>query len=316
MIAATVLPAALLVDLALGDPRWLPHPVRGLGRWYGLVERRCWRDRHGAGIAGWLAVVGPAVAVAGGLTWLAAAWWHPAAGAAVAVAAVWLAIAARDLADHALRVARPLRGGDLPAARQAVAMIVGRDTADLEASEVARAAVEAVAESTVDGVVAPLWWAAVGLVLAGAPGAAAGAWLFRAANTLDSAWGHRDARYRRFGWCAARADDALAYLPARLAAALLVVLGGHPLRTLRAWWRDAHRHASPNAGRAEAAMAGALDVRLGGSNRYDGEPHDGPLFHAGGRPPQAMDIVRAVRRMLATAVGATALLALLAHALT
>lgn len=306
---AALLPAALVVDLAVGDPRWLPHPVRALGSWYAFIERRLYRDAWLRGIGAWLAVVIPAVTVAGGLAWLAGRW-HPWVGWGFAVLAVWLAVAARDLAGHAWRVQQPLLGGDLQAARRAVGMIVGRDTEALDEPEVARAAVEAVAESTVDGVVAPLLWAAVGLALAGPAGAAAGAWLFRAANTLDSAWGHRDAHFRRFGWLSARADDVLAFLPARLTATLLVLLGGHPWRTLRAWWRDAHRHASPNAGRAEAAMAGALDVRLGGSNTYDGERHDGPIFHAQGHPPTAADIGNSVRLMLAVAILATALLSL------
>lgn len=309
MMTAALLPAALLVDFALGDPRRMPHPVRALGAWYAVIERHLYRDAWLAGIIAWLAVVVLAVAIAGGVAWLAGLA-HPWAGWGVAVLAVWLAVAARDLADHARRVQHPLAAGDLPAARQAVGMIVGRDTANLDKAEVARAAVEAVAESAVDGVLAPLCWAAAGLAVAGPAGAAAGAWLFRAANTLDSAWGHRDARYRRFGWLSARADDVLAFLPARLCAILIVVLGGHPWRTLRSWWCDAHRHASPNAGRAEAAMAGTLDVRLGGSNWYDGERHDGPIFHAAGRVPVAADIGRSVRLMLAAAIAAAALLAL------
>lgn len=309
MIAVTLLPAALTVDLLLGDPRALPHPVRALGAWYAVVERRLYRDAFVAGIVAWLAIVVPAVVLAGGAAWLAERW-HTWAGWTVAVLAVWLAVAARDLAAHAWCVRRPLAVGDLPAARAAVGMIVGRDTAQLDEPEVARAAVEAVAESSVDGVVAPLGWAAAGLIIAGPAGAAAGAWLFRAANTLDSAWGHRDARFRRFGWLAARADDVLAWLPARLTATLIVALCGHPWRSLRAWWRDAHRHASPNAGRAEAAMAGALDVRLGGANWYAGERHDGPIFHAEGHAPTAGDIDPCVRLMLAVALAATAALTL------
>lgn len=309
MMSALILPAALGVDAMLGDPRWLPHPVRGLGAWYARVERALHRDAYGPGILAWLAVVGPATAGA----WLAvaaAAALDPRAGWVAAVLAVWLAIAPRDLAEHARRALAPLRQGDLPAARAAVAMLVGRDTARLDEAEVARAAVEAVAESTVDGVVAPLWWAALGALAGGAAGAAAGAWLLRAANTLDSAWGHRDARYRRFGWLAARADDALAWLPARLTAALFVLLGPAPGPALAAWWRDADRHPSPNAGHAEAAMAGALGVRLGGTNWYDGEPHHGPLLNAAGRPPAAGDIAAAVRLMWRTTLAATALLAL------
>jgi adenosylcobinamide-phosphate synthase len=310
---------AVAVDLALGDPRWLPHPVRWLGAWVSLVERAAWRPAFLAGVAAWLAVVLPAVLLAGGAVWVLARA-QPLAGALLAVVAVWLAVCARDLADHARRVQRPLAAGDLAAARGAVGMIVGRDTAGLDAGEVARAAVEAVAESAVDGVVAPLAWAAAGAcagaaaggLAGGCAGLAAGAWLFRAANTLDSRWGHRDARYLRFGWCAARADDALAFLPARLAALCIALAaplgGGSPVAAVRAWWRDAGRHASPNAGRPEAAMAGALGIRLGGSNRYDGELHHGPVFHAEGRPAAVADIGRAVRLMLAATLLATAVL--------
>jgi adenosylcobinamide-phosphate synthase len=308
-VIAILLPAALAVDLVLGDPRRMPHPVRAVGAWYAVVERRLYRDATWAGVVAWLAVVLPTVAIAAGLVWLTG-FWQTWAAECVAVLAIWLAIAARDLADHAWRVQMPLAAGDLAAARAAVAMIVGRDTAALDEPEVARAAVEAVAESTVDGVVAPLCWAAVGALVAGPVGAAAGAWGFRAANTLDSAWGHRDARFRRFGWLSARADDVLAFVPARLTATLLVLLGGYPCRTLRVWWRDAHRHASPNAGRAEAAMAGALDVRLGGSNVYVGERHDGPIFHQQGHAPTAADIGASVRLMLAVSIAATALLSL------
>ncbi|MCK6490746.1 MAG: adenosylcobinamide-phosphate synthase CbiB [Planctomycetes bacterium] len=322
MHPALLLVLAVAVDLALGDPRWLPHPVRWLGAWVSLVERAAWRPSFLAGIAAWLAVVLPAAVLAGGLAWVLAGI-HPLASALSAAVAVWLAVCARDLADHAERVRRPLAAGDLAAARSAVGMIVGRDTDGLDQAEVARAAVEAVAESTVDGVIAPLCWAAAGALAgghaAGAPGAcaglASGAWLFRAANTLDSRWGHRDARYRCFGWCAARADDLLALLPARLAALLITLAaplaGGSPLVALRIWWRDAKLHASPNAGRPEAAMAGALGIRLGGCNRYDGEAHQGPLFNAPGRAPAATDIARAVRLMLAATLLASALLAAL-----
>jgi adenosylcobinamide-phosphate synthase len=309
MMTLLLLPVALLLDLLIGDPRWLPHPVRALGAWYAVVEQWLYRDSYGWGIAAWLAVVTPALLLFGGGVWLAGLW-EPWAGWSLATLAVWLAIAARDLADHAWRVHRPLLCGDLPAARQSVSMIVGRDTAELDQPEIARAAIEAVAESTVDGVVAPLLWASVGLAVAGPAGGAVGAWLFRAANTLDSAWGHRTERLQRFGWLSARADDALAFVPARLTAALMVLLGGHPKRTLHVWWRDAHRHASPNAGRAEAAMAGALDVRLGGCNIYDGERHEGPIFHSEGHEPTANDLALSVRLMLNVTISSTLFLTL------
>lgn len=313
-MALAFFPAVLCVDSMLGDPRSMLHPVRALGRWYTWVEGATYRDSMASGVLAWTLVVVPAACTAAGGS-LLAALWHPWFGWALGVVAVWTAVAARDLAEHAWRVQRPLAAGDLPAARAAVGMIVGRDTDGLSEPEVTRAAIEAVAESVVDAVVAPVFWAAVGLALAGPAGAAGGAWAYRAANTLDSAWGHRDARYSRFGWLSARADDALGLLPARLSASLLTVLGAHPGQALLAWRRDARGHASPNAGRVEAAMAGALGVRLGGDNRYDGELHRGPVFFPEGRLPREGDIARAVRLMGRVAVVGSLLLGLAAWSL-
>jgi adenosylcobinamide-phosphate synthase len=183
-------------------------------------------------------------------------------------------------------VARPLAAGDLETARAAVAMIVGRDVADLDASGIATAAIESLAESFGDGVVTPAFW----LLVAGLPGLAAA----KAINTADSMVGHRDARYRHFGWASARADDALNYLPARLSGALLVLAAGRNWRSAaRIMRRDARSHASPNAGWPEAAMAGALHCRLGGPVSYDGEPALRPIMGDGPRP-DARDLARAL----------------------
>jgi len=268
--------AATALDLVLGDPRWLPHPVRGIGwlasRLEGLARRGLGPTRL-AGLLTALFVVALAGLAAWGLM-RAAAQIDPWAAEIVAVLVIYTTIAPCDLARHSRRVFRALADGDLATARLAVANIVGRDVARLDASGVARAAVESVAESTVDGVTAPLFYA----FLAGPVGAV----VYRAVNTLDSMFGHRDDRYRDFGWAAARIDDVANYVPARLTAPLLclaaLVLGQRPLAALRILIRDGRKHPSPNAGLTEAAMAGALGVQLGGRVWYDGEPIDKPTI--------------------------------------
>ena len=185
----------------------------------------------------------------------------------VSILVIYTTIAARDLARHSMAVLRPLAAGDLVEARRRVALIVGRDTARLDEAGVVRAAVESVAESTVDGVTAPLFFA----VVAGP----VGAMVYRAINTLDSMFGHQDERYREFGWAAARIDDLANYLPARLTAPLVclaaLLLRQRPRLACAILARDGRKHASPNAGLTEAAMAGALGVQLGGVNYYDGQ---------------------------------------------
>jgi adenosylcobinamide-phosphate synthase len=164
---------------------------------------------------------------------------------------------------------------------------VGRDTHDLDAHEIARAAIETLAESTCDGIVAPLFWFALG----GVPGALA----FKAASTLDSMIGHREPRYARFGAASARIDDVANFLPARAAAFIAAGAAPAPRAALRVVLHDAREHASPNAGWPEAAFAGALGVRLGGTNRYAGVAHAGAILNAAGSPPRACDVRRAIR---------------------
>ena len=194
----------------------------------------------------------------------------------MSIVVIYTTIAARDLARHSMAVFRPLAAGDLVEARRRVAAIVGRDTERLDEAGVVRAAVESVAESTVDGVTAPLFFA----VVAGP----VGAMVYRAVNTLDSMFGHQDERYRQFGWAAARIDDLANYLPARLTAPLVCLAALCCLRLRPAaarcesLLRDGRKHASPNAGLAEAAMAGALGVQLGGVNYYDGQPLEKPTI--------------------------------------
>jgi adenosylcobinamide-phosphate synthase len=211
------------------------------------------------------------------------------AGACLGSAALGtgLAVAGRCLGESALTVGRALDRGDLEAARAALPALVGRDPAGMDESEMARAVVESVAENTVDAVVAPAFWAAIG----GAPGALG----YRAVNTLDAMVGHRSTRYRSYGWASARLDDVAGYLPARLTAALVAgVRPGHAAAIWRAVHRQAPGHPSPNAGVAEAAFAAALGLRLGGCNRYGDRVEHRPWLGQG-RPPARSDIRPAVR---------------------
>lgn len=192
-------------------------------------------------------------------------------------------LAQRSLHDHVAAVLLPLQAGDLPAARAAVAMIVGRDTEALDAEAVAAAALESLAESFNDGVVAPAFW----LLIGGLPGL----FVYKSVNTADSLVGHKEPRWRMFGWAAARTDDLMNLVPARLAGVLITLAGGAGWRVM---FRDARLHASPNAGWPEAAMAGALGVQLGGDARYDGLTTPRPAFGDGPRPTPA-DLARGLR---------------------
>jgi len=207
---------------------------------------------------------------------------------------------ARSLTTEADRMSAALESGDLTAARAILPSLCGRDPAGLCEAELARATVESVAENTCDAVVAPLVWA----VLAGLPGLAG----YRAANTLDAMVGHRSPRYARFGWASARLDDVANWAPARLAGALAAVcspvVGGRPAVTWRAMRRYGGRHPSPNAGRCEAAFAGALGVRLGGTNVYAGAAEHRPVLGQG-RAARPDDIRRAVRLCRAVTIAST-----------
>lgn len=284
--------AGYLLDGMLGDPRWLPHPVRGIGSLISLCER--WLNRGSAGFRLVTGCISAAfvVAVAGGLAWglvWSASLVHPWLAHAVTAVGTGILLARRSLAAEAgENVYRPLAAGDLPAARRAVSWVVGRDTEHLDESAVARAAVETLAENASDGVVAPLLFALAG----GLPALAA----YKAINTLDSMIGHRDERYLYFGRVAARLDDLVNWIPARITMLALVVAAA-PSGAWRVALTDGGRHTSPNAGWPEAAMAGALGVRLGGLNDYDGEPHQSPFMNAAGRVVQPADIPRAVRLM-------------------
>ncbi len=289
---------AIALDLLIGDPRWLPHPVRAIGAFAPAVEkatRRLIPHLRLAGVLAEIVIVGASAAAAWGAVRLAVLA-HPLASDVVSIVIIYTTIAARDLAGHSLAVFAALHRDDLPLARRCVAMIVGRDTAALDAAGVSRAAVESVAESTVDGVTAPIFFA----VLFGPAGAMA----YRAINTLDSMFGYKDDRYFYFGWAAARLDDLANYVPARLTgplmAAAAALLGRRAADSFRVLARDARKHESPNAGFPEAAMAGALGVQLGGRNYYNGEPLDKPTIGDALTDVAPRHIVWANSLMLAT----------------
>lgn len=288
---------ASVLDLLIGDPLSMPHPVRLMGKLAATVEAPCRyvKNEKTAGILAAATVVSTSTLTAVGLE-RGARLIHPRLGDLMSIGLLYTCLAPRDLGDHAERVRLSLVRGDLPAAREAVGRIVGRDTAVLDTDGVVRAAVESVAENTTDGVISPLFYAFLG----GAPAAVA----FKAASTLDSTFGYRTERYLRFGWASARFDDLANYVPARLAvpfAACAAGILGHSVRgVIRTVHRDARKHASPNSGIAEAAVAGALGIQLGGPVRRGGQVVNAPFFGEPTRPLQIEDIHRAEELMWVT----------------
>lgn len=277
---------ALIAEAVIGYPAWLfaaiGHPVTWIGAGIASLERR-WNQgrpvrRRALGVVLVLLVAGGAAAIG----WLVETWAGEGAAVLVVIALATTGLAQRSLDDHVRAVARSLLGGDLASARTAVAMIVGRDTAGLDERGVAVAAIESLAESFCDGVVAPAFW----FLVAGLPGLL----LSKAVNTADSMIGHRDARYLHFGWAAARSDDMVNFLPARLSGLLVCIAGMGGWRTML---RDARHHASPNGGWPEAAMAGVLQRRLGGPVTYDGEPAH-RAWLGDGPAPGARDVQRSL----------------------
>ncbi len=278
-------------DRLLGDPR-RGHPVAGFGQAAAALERRLWRDARGSGVVHVTVLVGGAVAL--GLA--AERVRRPLPRAALTAAATWAVLGGTSLDREGAAIQRLLDDGRIEDARVRLTHLVGRDTSRLEESEIVRATIESLAENTSDAVVAPLVWGAV----AGIPGLLG----YRAANTLDAMVGHRSARYERFGWAAARLDDVLNLPGSRLSAVLAVALGPDPTGARRTWRRDAAAHPSPNAGPVEAAFAGALGVRLGGTNVY-GERVEHRAVLGDGRAPDRDDLPRA--RRVASRVGLGAL---------
>ncbi|WP_231486481.1 cobalamin biosynthesis protein, partial [Candidatus Blastococcus massiliensis] len=258
---ATGLALGAAADLLFADPR-RAHPVAGFGAVAAALERAVWRDSRAVG-SGYATGLVAATAGLGNLVDRATRR-RPVARTLATAAATWAVLGGTSLGRAAERMRTALEAGDVEAGRAALPTLAGRDPSTLGADGLARATVESVAENTSDAAVAPLFWGAV----AGLPGLLG----YRAVNTLDAMVGHLSPRHERFGWAAARLDDAANWVPARLTAALTVACartcGGSAGGALRTWLRDGAAHPSPNSGRCEAAMAGALGVRLGGRNVY------------------------------------------------
>lgn len=293
-----------LLDAVLGDPR-RGHPVAAFGAAATKAETRLWSDSRGRGVIMVATCLAP-VALAG-LAGQRMTRSRPALTLAATALASWTVLGGTSLGGSALALGRALDAGDLAAARRMLPTLCGRDPEQLDEAGLARAAVESVAENTSDAVVAPLLWGA----MFGLPGLLG----YRAANTLDAMIGQRSPRYQRFGWAAARLDDVANLIPARvtglLAVALAPTVGGSSRRALRILLRDGRRHPSPNAGQCEAAFAGALGVRLGGRNSYQGRAEQRGLL-GDGHPAAAPDISRAVRLSRLVSAAALGLAAIVA----
>ncbi|HEX2955460.1 MAG TPA: adenosylcobinamide-phosphate synthase CbiB [Chitinispirillaceae bacterium] len=267
---------AFLLDFIMGDPRWFPHPVKIIGRAAIALEkpmRVIFRNTRFAGVMTAFTII----AVSAGLTTLLlfmARQIHPFMADVLGIIIIYTTLAARDLQRHSIRVFRALKSGDLPEARKALSMLVGRDTEELDEPQIVRGVVESVAENLVDGVTAPLFFAIIG--------GPVGAIIYKAINTLDSTFGYKTPRYLLFGWASARIDDLANWLPARLTTPCIVIaaalMGKNFAGAVRIARRDGLKHDSPNSGISEAAFAGALGVQLGGLNYYNGEAHYGQLI--------------------------------------
>ena len=299
------LAAGFVLDLLIGDPEWFPHPVKGIGGFIGWMEKRL-RARGGNLRVSAVFLTASTVAITMAVTALAL-WvlaflgrWPLFIGMAVFS---WLGLSARNLADEARGVEKALSEG-IEAGCRRVARIVGRDTAELDEHEVVCATVETVAENTTDGVVSPMLFAALGgpVLLMG----------FKATSTLDSMVGYLDPKYRDIGWSSARLDDVLNYLPARLCAGLMsaaaALTGLDWKAALRIVKRDHANHLSPNCAWSEAAAAGALGIRLGGTHLYFGKPVIKPTIGDDRRTPERKDIARMVRMLYVTAALTMALI--------
>ena len=299
---------AWLLDFIIGDPQSWPHPVRWIGNLISAVQRVVRRYCHSdralriGGAVMWIVVVGLTWAVSWGVLALAHSI-HPWLGWVVEVWMIFTVLAGRCLANAAQDVERPLRAGNLAASREKLSWIVGRDTSQLQPQQINRGVVETVAENTVDGIIAPLFF----LLLGGAPLAMA----YKAVNTLDSMVGYKHEKYRAIGMVSARLDDVANFIPARLSWLLLGVAAflcrKDGSRALQIGWRDRYNHSSPNCAWSEASVAGALGIRLGGPNDYFGERVEKPWIGDAQRDISVDDISHTIRLMWVASMLALAL---------
>ena len=294
-----VLVLGFILDLFLGDPDWMPHPIVLIGKLISALEK-CIRDifpksKSGERLGGLLlAILVPGISffLPFFILLIAGKFFYP-LKLALEVFWCWQILAAKTLAKEGKMVCEKVRASDLIGARKQVGRIVGRDTGELTMTGVVKACVETIAESTSDGVIAPLFFMAIGGIPVG--------FLYKAVNTLDSMVGYKNEKYRYFGTCSARLDDILNFIPARITAILMILvsafLGFDYKGAFRVWKRDRLKHLSPNSGNPEAAVAGALGIMLGGDAFYFGELHKKATLGDDVRNPEAEDINRAIKLM-------------------
>jgi adenosylcobinamide-phosphate synthase len=286
-----------LIDLILGDPYWMPHPVIYIGKAITFLEKRLRllfpKSKEGELIAGFFLIIliaGGTFAISGGILYLAGLI-HPLLRFIIEVIWSWQVLALRDLKKESVNVFHKLKNDSLENARLAVARIVGRDTQELTEEGVTKAAVETVAENFSDGVIAPLLY-----LMIGGPALAL---CYKAINTMDSMVGYKNETYLYFGRAAARTDDLVNFIPARLSALLLIAVsplaGGKYQDAWRIWRRDNNKHASPNSAQTESVVAGALGLQLAGPAYYFGEYYDKPTIGDAKRPIEPEDILKANR---------------------
>ncbi len=297
----TAMAAGFLLDFLLGDPYWLPHPIRAIGSLIGWLEHK-WNHPEEKNSRKGTVMVLLVLAVTGSVTfllWAGAYRVHPLLGVVVESIMTYQILATKCLKTESMKVYDALQKQDLEAARKAVSMIVGRDTQFLDETGIAKAAIETVAENTSDGVIAPMLYTAIGGPVLG--------FLYKAVNTMDSMVGYKSERYLYFGRTAARLDDAVNYMPARISAVLMIAacfLSGSDYNTKKAWRiyrRDRYQHASPNSAQTEAVCAGALGIRLAGSASYFGKLVEKPYIGDAERAVETEDIKRANHLLYLTA---------------
>ena len=298
-----ILLGSILLDFLIGDPHGLWHPVIGMGWLINKLEnllriimgRGKWRERIG-GFLLWILVCTITVGISGGI-WLVGKWIHPILGNLILVIFGYQVLAAKSLKTESMKVYGALRQS-LSMARGALSMIVGRDTDQLQEEEIVKATVETIAENTSDGVIAPLFYSCIlGPI---------GGMLYKAMNTMDSMIGYRNEKYRYFGTVAAKMDDLVNFIPARIAAACMLIASIPTQYPTKKGWkifvRDRYHHASPNSAQTESVMAGLLEIRLGGDAYYFGELHKKETMGDDLRKPELEDIKKANRLMYGTTV--------------
>ena len=297
----TAMVAGFLLDFLLGDPYWLPHPIRAIGSLIGWLEHK-WNHPEEKNSRKGTVMVLLVLAVTGSVTfllWAGAYRVHPLLGVMVESIMTYQILATKCLKTESMKVYAALQKQDLEAARKAVSMIVGRDTQSLDETGIAKAAIETVAENTSDGVIAPMLYTAIGGPVLG--------FLYKAVNTMDSMVGYKSERYLYFGRTAARLDDAVNYIPARISAVLMTAacfFSGADYDGKRAWRiykRDRYQHASPNSAQTEAVCAGALGIWLAGSASYFGKLVEKPYIGDAERAVETEDIKRANHLLYLTA---------------